>query len=420
MKFWDILKISCKNMMNNKLRTLLVWFMLFIMSTIVLVILSTGVGMIDFFNDNLNEGTRTYQDLTFEYKEDKKGEQIDIFKFDEIEQLENLIAKKLPQLKVIKIYCEGDNGHLRHNTAHDITITDMRYNMFFDQQDYMVSGRMWTEKDRNTSRVWINQSYANEFNKAVGDKIDIGLTIGRSTFKVYLDIFGIIKDDAIPGKNQKRENIFCDYSFMHNQGAKFTKIQFMEPISGEGLNYDSWKALKSFTNKYNKYDKVTKNGIAVYTSTSDFDLMYYIMLAIIFLMVIISVVVLLLSIGCVANSIQITVEQNAQFFGVMKAIGMRNSNLCFIIYTQAVIIILATIITASGAAVGLLSVLTPAILSFLTTLGAPPLQLSLTLPVYMPFIVLFVLVGLVVLWTAKSLKGLAKKDVITMINEVGQ
>ncbi len=148
--------------------------------------------------------------------------------------------------------------------------------------------------------------------------------------------------------------------------------------------------------------------------------MYYIMLAIIFLMVIISLVVLLLSIGCVANSIQITVEQNAQFFGVMKAIGMRNSNLYFIIYTQAVIIILATIITASGAAVGLLSVLTPAILSFLTTLGAPPLQLSLTLPVYMPFIVLFVLIGLVILWTAKSLKGLAKKDVITMINEVGQ
>lgn len=113
-------------------------------------------------------------------------------------------------------------------------------------------------------------------------------------------------------------------------------------------------------------------------------------------------------------------EQNAQFFGVMKAIGMRNRNLYFIIYTQAVIIILATIITASGAAVGLLSALTPAILSFLTTLGAPPLQLSLTLPVYMPFIVLFVLVGLVILWTAKSLKGLAKKDVITMINEVGQ
>ena len=35
-------------------------------------------------------------------------------------------------------------------------------------------------------------------------------------------------------------------------------------------------------------------------------------------------------------------------------------------------------------------------------------------------IVLFVLIGLVILWTAKSLKGLAKKDVITMINEVGQ
>lgn len=420
MKFWDIFKISCKNMMNNKLRTLLVWFMLFIMSTIVLVILSTGVGMIDFFNDNLNEGIHTYQDITFEYKEDKKGEQIDIFKFDEIEQIENLIAKKLPQLKVIKIYCEGDNGHLRENTAHDITITDMRHNMFFDQQDYMVSGRMWTENDRNTARVWINQAYANEYKVSVGDKIDIKLTIGQSTSKLYPDIFGIIKDDAIPGKNQKEPNVFCDYAFMHNQGAKFTKIQFMEPMSGEGLNYDSWKALKSFTNKYNEYDRTTKNGIAVYSSSSDFDLMYYIMLAIIFLMVIISVVVLLLSIGCVANSIQITVEQNAQFFGVMKAIGMRNSNLYFIIYTQAVIIILATIITASGAAVGLLSVLTPAILSFLTTLGAPPLQLSLTLPVYMPFIVLFVLIGLVILWTAKSLKGLAKKDVITMINEVGQ
>ena len=197
MKFWDILKISCKNMMNNKLRTLLVWFMLFIMSTIVLVILSTGVGMIDFFNDNLNEGTRTYQDITFEYKEDKKGEQIDIFKFDEIEQLENLIAKKLPQLKVIKMYCGGDNGGVVSFGDHAITITDMRYNMFFDQQDYMVSGRMWTENDRNTSRVWINQSYANKFNKAVGDKIDIGLTIGRSTFKVYLDIFGIDRKSVV-------------------------------------------------------------------------------------------------------------------------------------------------------------------------------------------------------------------------------
>lgn len=157
MKFWDIFKISCKNMMNNKLRTLLVWFMLFIMSTIVLVILSTGVGMIDFFNDNLNEGIHTYQDITFEYKEDKKGEQIDIFKFDEIEQIENLIAKKLPQLKVIEMYCGGDNGRVVSFGDYAITITDMRYNMFFDQQDYMVSGRMWAEKDRNTARVWINQ-----------------------------------------------------------------------------------------------------------------------------------------------------------------------------------------------------------------------------------------------------------------------
>ena len=81
----------------------------------------------------------------------------------------------MPHLKVIKMYCGGDNGGVVSFGDHAITITDMRYNMFFDQQDYMISGRMWTENDRNTSRVWINQSYANKFNKAVGDKIDIKL-----------------------------------------------------------------------------------------------------------------------------------------------------------------------------------------------------------------------------------------------------
>lgn len=419
MKFWDITKISLKNMKNNKLRTVLVWFMLFIMCTIILTVLTVGIRTVDFFNANLNGSKMESQDLSIKCMPDERNVIDNFFTVPQIKRWQDVVWEKFPNLNIITMHCRGSIGNI-DSKASSVVLTDTNYNMLHDRQDYLLDGRMWTGEDKNKPFVWVNKSYAESYKVKVGEIVPLKIEDENYGTYLYLEIAGIV-DNVVPITDYYLPNIICDNVYMQNKGAKVTEINFVEPITGEGLNFSSWQKLKSFINKHNDYDEITKTGsVSVVSVATVYDFVFYIMIVVVFLAVIIALVVILLSIGAVANSIQITVEQNASFFGMMKAIGMRSSSLYNIVYIQSVLIIFAAVACACGVTFGILSAMSPWILSIFSSIGAVGLTINLAIPVWLPFVVFAVLVGMVILWTSKSLRAVDKKDVISMINEVGQ
>ena len=136
---------------------------------------------------------------------------------------------------------------------------------------------------------------------------------------------------------------------------------------------------------------------------------------IIIAVVVISVIIILLSIGCVSNSIQITVEQNAKFFGMMKAIGMRNSVVKSIVRIQAIIMIFISICLATAVTIGVLYAINPLLATALQSMG---FGVTLSMPFYIPIAVFAILTGMVILFTIKSLNRISKMDVVSVISEV--
>ncbi len=67
MKFWDILRISIHNIFNNKLRTLLVTLVLFILSTIIVIVASVGINFAGAINDVWKDTSMSVADLKIEY-----------------------------------------------------------------------------------------------------------------------------------------------------------------------------------------------------------------------------------------------------------------------------------------------------------------------------------------------------------------
>jgi putative ABC transport system permease protein len=131
----------------------------------------------------------------------------------------------------------------------------------------------------------------------------------------------------------------------------------------------------------------------------------------------ISLIIILLSIGSVANTIKISAEQNRKFFGVMKAIGMRNKSLRSILTGQIVIMTLLGVALASVGAFLIIGVAEAVLGSLLGSLFVDAVVICEISP-FIPVAVALVLIGFVLLFTKTSLRAFSRMDVITVINDV--
>ena len=196
MKFWDITKISLKNMKNNKLRTVLVWFMLFIMCTIILTVLTVGIRTVDFFNANLNGSKMESQDLTIECMPNERNAIDNFFTVPQIKRWQDTVLAKFPNLNIITMHCRGSIGNI-DSKASSVVLTDTNYNMLHDRQDYLLDGRMWTGEDKNKPFVWVNKSYAESYKVKVGDIVPLKIEDENYGTYLYLEIVGIV-DNVVP------------------------------------------------------------------------------------------------------------------------------------------------------------------------------------------------------------------------------
>ncbi|MEG2085182.1 MAG: FtsX-like permease family protein, partial [Clostridia bacterium] len=127
---------------------------------------------------------------------------------------------------------------------------------------------------------------------------------------------------------------------------------------------------------------------------------------------------ILLSIGCVSNTIKITVEQNRKFFGMMKAIGMQNKTVRAVVQWQAVIMTLISVLLSSALVAGLVLAMKGILTSLTSMMFGNCAIVICSLSPYIPLVTFFALIGFVLLFTRSSLMKISKMDVISVISEV--
>ncbi len=211
--------------------------------------------------------------------------------------------------------------------------------------------------------------------------------------------------------------VLFDYNYALSNGAKINTLKFSQSKLSDGASISMLNKLKSFIKQNNTFDyEKNPTGLSVISyAVEDRNFAILFTSLIIIGVLVISVIIILLSIGCVSNSIQITVEQNAKFFGMMKAIGMRNSVVKSIVQIQSIIMIFIAVCLATGVAIGLFFGINPILAQTFASLG---LTISLSMPFYIPIVVFAILVGMVILFTLKSLNKISKMDVVSVISEV--
>ena len=146
-------------------------------------------------------------------------------------------------------------------------------------------------------------------------------------------------------------------------------------------------------------------------------------IAIILVAVIFSVVLLLMSVGSLANSVMISIDTSKKFIGLLKALGMRGKLLKMIVVLESITLITAGVLIGYLLLVALYNPLSSVISAVVSSSYGTYIEMVGFTPVmYMPF---YVFAGTLVLFliftflfSRGSLNKIAKMEPIMVINEV--
>lgn len=390
MKFLDTIKISLHNMWNNKTRTLLVTLVLFVLSTLVTVILGVSINVIQVVDVMSN--TNQLMDLEFTYYDGYSN-----ITYEEIETYKKAIGKS----NVFIHTCVRTNNDR-------IAAVDTSTNIFDGVDGALIGGRFWNKTDKNMPYCWVTEDYSIRNNVLVGDVVNIDNNLTAKSQKY--EVIGIVKNVTI---GYDYVDVLLDMQRARTDKFVARSLYFYSSYLSEEITSADIKEVGKIINANNKYSDKNPNGIAVnsvYIGIVKTRLL--IAGSVLGAALVLSIIVILLCIGCVSNSIQITVEQNRKFFGMMKAIGLRNATIKRIVRWQSVFMIILSVIGSSLVGMGVMAMLRPQVAQVFYT------DIPFTLPVYVPFIVLFLLVSLVLIFTTKSLNKISKMDVVSVISEV--
>lgn len=440
MKFFSILKLSLHNLRYNVLRTLLTVVVLAVVSFVIVFLTGVGYSFYESINANIN------------YIFDRDGSNINVSKLVPDGDYSRSVPLSVEEARTVLEELDDGDGYLssigfftfRDNyisTSSSAYLNDTNYNQYtvypfysksnpFKRYDnYLTAGRMWDASDEGKNNVWLSASEMGRY--ILGDTI----TLVRQSYEpgepskpsLTLTVAGFID---IPAGGSSL--IFIDYTLYDNPDnfglddwwrSSDMYLRSVDAVmhTQEGSTYGV-KAQTYFQDKVEQLEKIQINGGSIKATSEIIEqlkmsmLMMFIVLGFVCF---ICVIIILLSIGSVANTIKISAEQNRRFFGVMKAIGMKNKSLRHILIGQIILMTLAGVGIASLGAYAMIDSAASVLKSMVTSMfyrGGGIVICSIS-PV-IPVIAAAVLIGFVLLFTRTNLRQFSRMDVISVINEV--
>ncbi len=439
MKFIDRYKLSLHNIKNNKSRSILTTIIVYIISLLIMTILCIGIS----FSNNMTSIIKEYYQSS-----------------DEPIQTEYYLYENLGDGKVLnkQVYDALDQKIMLHKSIIDYSIYHNDYNQTYAISDHrfpinyyyeIIEGSNVSSLDTNTNAVLVSTSFANEYYNQTGIKLNPGDEIEYQleyiipssgeynyiTKNMSFKVKGIYKlkemDVSSYGYYAKplkdSADLIIDVNYMFNNVKDFYAQSAIYYYTVTRTNFSNEELL-------DKLDAFVKDISSVLPKPSDRDsvscsalndmkMTNVIGIAVIGIASFLCLILILLSIGSLANTIMISVDKNKKFIGLLKALGLNEKDLKSTIKLESITTIVSGIILAFLTIFifkGSLSNLNTIIINsmFSDYLREIDYVTVFNLPIYVPIIVLLFFVAFTLLFARESMSKIAKTDPMSVISEV--
>lgn len=445
MKFASRYRIALHNINNNKSRSILTMIIVYVISLLIMTLLCLGVS----YSTNMSNITKVYFQTSGEpisinynnYNGDKDNhKRIDK---DNIDTFHNILLKYENTISSSQLTLSGYDN--------DIYIVDSAFPLDTSSIE-IVEGRNLIPSDYKKNNVVISTTYKQQYYVTSGEVLVPGSTfnynINYSTkdtysaetnanleFKVvgvYNPVIHETSDNTYHNDTINNE-VILDAGYLAHNANKLNFYAVSLTYIPSEVNFDSnefYNNLNNLTKELNdqlpkSYDDNSKKyEDCVYCGAIEtLKLTRILSIIIIIGIAFICLVLVLLSIGSLANTIMISVDKNKKFIGLLKALGLNENDLKSTIRMESITTIVAGILLAFLTVFlcrGFFGTINNALLDvtmsqFMEYITYTP---EFLVPLYIPAIVMAFFIFFTLLFARGSMSKIAHTDPMAVISEV--
>ncbi len=459
MKIADAFRISIHTMRHNAGRTALTALIVAIVSTLVMFLMTLGTA----FSQNASNAGRTY------FASTGASYFLDAYSGSDDERYRVTPEEYHAFRTIAEKYADvcGDDTVDCYNT---LTLFSGDFNSFdrLDENDgwgfrpsalygksfssvasdiRVREGRIWTPEDRDGDAIF----FPRRLQRAV-EQIGYHLEVGDEVLLLDLERDKIVKTFTVAGILEDTESFTDHYrsaiscfigsdtlcALVENGYGTldWISMEFRPPLG----NYDYpalFDRMQAFVEEVNAamrqetfdgspalgalYDLIIGRSVrfqcGYVTAMQVIDILSGIVIAVFFLL---ALLVLLLSVGSVANSVVISIDKNKKFFGMMKAVGLDAKGIRALVCIELLLIVLAGVF----AGMVLLFLLKPLAYQIISSLFGYLLGSFMTytatvsVPLWLPAATVAFFLVLTLLFSLGSIRKIAAQDVMATLSEV--
>ncbi|MBR6072109.1 MAG: ABC transporter permease [Acholeplasmatales bacterium] len=437
MKFVDRYKISLHNISNNKSRSILTTIIVYIISFLIMAIMCIAITyyvnqnkIIYKYYETVGETNISYNN----YNGDKQGKK---FNKDLYVTYKNVIDKHSKDINYIEYSI---------NNMYDVGLTDYSYPIKLN----IIEGTGINKSIKNSNKIYVSSNYVSQYYNNYGKQLSVGSKFiynysyspNNKTYEneeIELEIAGIYKAEKKNNYNIKNVYIDCEYvlnNFKYSSISSFNIEYNIDKISFDSSRFKN--ELKSLYEEikeimplsYNRYtngnnEVVEKEYESVNCSVLE-DLKMYVIIGYVILGFagFLAIVLMLLSIGSLANTIVISVNKNKKFIGLMKALGLNERDLKSTIKYESMTTIIIGVLLAFGSLYIIKAPLTSissGILESTFTMYLAKIKdyaIIMEIPIYVPILTIIFFILFTLLFSKSSMSKISKTDPMAVISEV--
>lgn len=468
MRFPDIFKIALHNLRYNLSRTVLTVAIVTIVSTLMMTICLFGTTFYTNYLD-LNELLFKLNGTTYTLygkNDDGKARRDNDVSEEELDALTQTAQKYRHVVDSLRIDAQmsssdgsqyifwGDVGVPQNEFEVDDWLKNDYVGFSMDKAEFacfelydvrtegfFYEGRSWTPADEGGNGVWLSTETVRKLEEKgvrvkVGDTLTLAyLLTSFIDFEAESGLFtleGIYFAEAGAGfdnvQNSTPSLIVSARSMKKIFGEHFemTAVSMRyNPPDADYIFNDVYSSMEQFTKEVN--EKIPPNirkdveyERFVCSFVQEMKTVMIVGGLVLGVVVLLALIILLLSVGSVANTVVISVDKDRKFIGLMKALGLKQKGVVKIVTCQSLCMVVAGVAISVGLLFLAKSTVRSVIDSIITAIAgmALPVPISLSVPVLLPLVTALAFFGTALLFSRGSLKKIAKQDVIGTINEV--
>lgn len=465
MKFFDAFRIALHNLWQNKSRTILTIIIVLVVSALIMAMCLIGTNFIS-NNERMlkmmldTDGSTYYISGTYgpeggqnrSYRNPTLAQAIVAREtaHEHRDAVDYIGYKFSPYLgedgdRAVGIESDALRNAVGHEPDEVVLLTDFAFAMPEPHVAGVTEGRGWNAADNESHNIWLSSDTMLGFGRQgldyrIGDTLPLTFTEYEMRYRDREAVSSETIEYTIAGifdKTESESSWHYSDAYIAAAPAEALFAGSTEDILIGDLTagfyrapdaYDYSKAVsafKAYVGAVNRtigpgYDWEGKETELFGNDFLDESEMLRLMgMLILGVLIILAFLILLLSIGSVANTIIISVDKNRKFIGLMKAMGLKNKGVKSIVYKEA----LVTIFLGVALAVCLVVCLggpMETLLDFIFGSMAYGLDFSVrfTLSPWVPVGTAIAFFLMAILFSRGSLNRMGKADVITVISEV--